>query len=127
MNKKKTASQNLRLALDIGTNSIGWALYNIKDKKPCRIAGAGVRIFSSGRKDKDYTTLNASRRLARLQRRGRDRYLQRRKYLLDLLEKHGLFPKDKFSAKKLAYLNPYELRAKGLDKKLASSEEFSGL
>ena len=108
-----------RLALDIGTNSIGWALYEInKSKKPCRIVFAGVRIFSSGRNPQDHTTLNASRREARLKRRQRDRYLQRQTYLLHSLKKHDLFPEDIFSAKKLKSLNPYELRAKGLDEKL---------
>ena len=113
-------SANTRLALDIGTNSIGWALYHLdqKSKTPCRIVGAGVRIFSSGRKPKDNTTLNATRRQARLQRRQRDRYIQRRAYLLHLMKKHGFFPKDKNLAKKLQPLNPYKLRAKGLDEKL---------
>ena len=114
---KKTKDQ--RLALDIGTNSIGWAIYGLdKNKKPINIVGTGVRIFPSGRKDKDYTTLNATRRVKRLQRRQRDRYLQRRTYLLSLLRKHGLFPEDVFSSKKLEKLNPYELRARGLDEKL---------
>jgi len=117
-NQNKHLDKNLRLALDIGTNSIGWALYDIgRDKKPMSIVGTGVRIFSSGRTPKD-TTLNATRRQARLQRRQRDRYLQRRAYLLHLLRKYGLFPKDVFSSKKLECLNPYELRAKGLDEKL---------
>ena len=119
LNDKNKHQSNFRLALDIGTNSIGWALYNIdKNNKPVSIEGAGVRIFSSGRKDKDYTTLNATRRQARLQRRQRDRFLQRKTYLLHLLEKYDLFPKNKFLAKKLANLNPYKLRAKALDKKL---------
>ena len=109
----------LRLALDIGTNSIGWALYGLdKNKKPKNIVGAGVRIFSSGRTPKTHTTLNATRRKARLQRRQRDRYLQRRTYLLHLLEKYGLFPADRFSAKALAELNPYKIRTKGLYEKL---------
>ncbi len=110
---------DLRLALDIGTNSIGWVLYDLnRDKKPYGIKGIGVRIFSEGRDPKEKTTLNAGRREARLQRRQRDRYLQRRKYLLDLLTQYGLFPKDIFSQKKLEGLNPYELRARGLDEKL---------
>ena len=59
--KQSKQKNHLRLALDIGTNSIGWAIYNLsKEKKPISIAGTGVRIFSSGRKDKDYTTLNAT-------------------------------------------------------------------
>ena len=107
------------MALDIGTNSIGWALYSLDNqKKPCKIVDAGVRIFPSGRDHKTYTTLNTDRRLARLQRRQRDRYLQRRTYLLHLLKENELFPQDVFSAKKLASLNPYELRAKGLDEKI---------
>ena len=119
LTKYSNQTKNLRLALDIGTNSIGWALYELNNKKkPIGIIKTGVRIFSSGRNDKDYTTLNATRREKRLQRRQRDRYIQRRAYLLDLLKKHGLFPEDKFSAKKLQNLNPYELRAKGLDEKL---------
>ena len=119
LNRNLNKSENIRLALDIGTNSIGWAVYKLnKQKKPISIAGTGVRIFSSGRKDKDYTTLNATRRQKRLQRRQRDRYLQRRTYLLYLLKKYGLFPEDKVFGKNLQALNPYELRAKGLDEKL---------
>ncbi len=119
LTKYSNQTKNLRLALDIGTNSIGWVLYKLNNhKKPTGIIKTGVRIFSSGRNDKDYTTLNATRRQKRLQRRQRDRYLQRRAYLLELLKNHGLFPKDKFSAKKLKYLNPYKLRAGGLDSKL---------
>lgn len=119
LKKPPKQKEKLRLALDIGTNSIGWALYKLNSKgKPSSISGAGVRIFPSGRKDKDYSTLAATRRQKRLQRRQRDRYLQRRAYVLNLLKKSGLFPKDKFSGKQLEKLNPYELRAKGLDKKL---------
>ncbi len=115
----KQPPNNLRLALDIGTNSIGWALYNLdKNNSPKEITEAGVRIFPSGRNSKDYTTLNATRRQARLQRRQRDRYLQRRAYLLHLLKKYGLFPEDQCSLKELQNLNPYEIRTKGLDEKL---------
>lgn len=119
LKKQFYKEKNLRLALDMGTNSIGWAVYKLNEKKkPINILGTGVRIFSSGRNNKDYTTLNATRRQKRLQRRQRDRYLQRRTYLLCLLKKHGLFPKDPFSSKKLKSFNPYELRKKGLDEKL---------
>ena len=108
-----------RLALSIGPTFIGWTLYHIDEsKKPKVILGSGVRCFSSGRRAKDSIPLNAIRRQARLQRRQRDRYLQRRNYLLHLLKEYHLFPQDKFSAKKLAHLNPYELRARGLNEKL---------
>ena len=117
--KIKKESSQFRLAMDIGTNSIGWALYKLdQNKKPVRIEKTGVRIFSTGREDKTHTTLNATRRQKRLQRRQRDRYLQRRQYLLQLLREYGLFPKDAFASKALQKLNPYELRARGLDEKL---------
>ncbi|MDE0119010.1 MAG: type II CRISPR RNA-guided endonuclease Cas9 [Bdellovibrionales bacterium] len=117
--KSSNKPNNTRLALDIGTNSIGWAIYELNtEPKPIKINATGVRIFSSGRNDKDKTTLNATRRQKRLQRRQRDRYLQRRAYLLSLLKKQGLIPEDPFSAKNLKTLNPYHLRAKGLDEKL---------
>ena len=112
-------TNNSRLALDIGTNSIGWAIYKLDTKKkPCCIIKTGVRIFSSGRNDKNYTTLNAVRRQKRLQRRQRDRYIQRRNFLLHLLKTHGLFPKEISFAKKLQKLNPYQLRAEALDLEL---------
>ncbi len=90
----------------------------MKNEKPSHIVSSGVRIFPSGRENKDQSTLNATRRKNRLERRQRDRYLQRRKYLLYLLKKHGLLPEDIFSARKLVSLNPYKLRAEGLDGKL---------
>ncbi|MBC6415620.1 MAG: type II CRISPR RNA-guided endonuclease Cas9 [Bdellovibrionales bacterium] len=122
LKKYSNQTKNTRLALDIGTNSIGWAIYKLdKKKKPCSIIKTGVRIFSSGRNEKDYTTLNATRRQKRLERRQRDRTLQRKKFLLHLLKKYGFFPKDKDLAKELQKLNPYELRAKGLDEELELS------
>ena len=120
LKKYSNKTENTRLALDIGTNSIGWAVYKLdKNNKPCGIVKTGVRIFSSGRKDKDYSTLNATRREKRLQRRQRDRTLQRKQYLLSLLRENELFPeKSSLEAKKLQTLNPYQLRYEGLNKKL---------
>ncbi len=43
-----------RLGLDIGTNSIGWAVLGLDgDKKPFEIIKTGSRIFSDGRNPKD--------------------------------------------------------------------------
>jgi len=40
----------LRLGLDIGTNSIGWALFNLDENNdPNEIFRSGVRIFDDGR------------------------------------------------------------------------------
>ena len=111
--------QKQRLALKIGTHSIGWAIYNLdEDEKPMNIAATGVRVFSPGREESHHPALGVVRRQKKLQRRMRDRYLQRRNFLLSLLKEHGLFPEDELSSKKLEKLNPYELRAKGLDDRL---------
>ena len=43
-----------RLALDIGTTSIGWAMLRLNPEfSPIAIIRAGVRIFSDGRDAKD--------------------------------------------------------------------------
>ena len=77
---------NLRLGVDIGTSSLGWALFELDDKgDPQKIKSSGVRIFADGRDPKSLTSLKATRREKRQARRNRDRYLQRRKYLLSEL------------------------------------------
>lgn len=111
-----------RLALDIGDTSIGWALYELSDcAKPSsltKLLAAGVRLFSDGRNEKDKTPLAVKRREARGMRRGRDRYLQRRKYLLHLLSAHGLFPNDSESQKALETIDPYTIRAQAVSEKV---------
>lgn len=113
-----------RLALDLGTNSIGWCVYRIArsdtvdhEDERWRITSIqrmGVRIFSDGRDPKDLASLAASRRNARQARRRRDRALQRKKQLFDLLIELGLMPTAPEQQKALTTLDPYELRAKGL-------------
>ena len=108
-----------RLGLDLGTNSLGWAIIGLDGKnEPNRIVDAGVRIFADGRDSKTKATLKADRRDARSMRRRRDRYLQRRKWLLVSLEKHGLFPSSPTAQKALQSLDPWELRAKALTHRL---------
>ena len=110
-----------RLGLDIGTNSIGWAMLELDGNErpqPVSILRAGVRIFHQGRDDKTLSTLNENRRNKRGMRRNRDRYLQRRSSLINKLLRYGLFPQDKEARRKLQDEDPYELRAKALDEKL---------
>ena len=112
----------MRLGLDIGTTSIGWWLYKTEGEGPsariCGVIDGGVRIFSDGRDPKSKASLAVDRRAARAMRRRRDRYLRRRATLMKLLAKSGLMPSDPTEAKKLELLDPYELRAKGLDEAL---------
>jgi len=112
-----------RLGLDVGTNSIGFALVELDDQEnPVRPLYLGSRIFSDGREDKTKTSLAVARRDARGMRRRRDRYLQRRQKLLEQLIALQLMPKDSNERKKLALLDPYYLRAKGLDNVLSYHE-----
>jgi hypothetical protein len=106
-----------RLALDLGSTSLGWAMVRLKDAEPVAIIKAGVRIFSDGRNPKDGSSLAVTRRAARAMRRRRDRLLKRKHRMMALLLKHGFFPADTIERKALELLNPYELRAKGLDTK----------
>ncbi len=104
-----------RLALDIGTTSIGWVLYELENDRPVRMLDGGTRIFSDGREAKTGQSLAVGRRTARGMRRRRDRYLRRRAALMKRLAAIGLMPASPEAAAQLATLDPYTLRAQGLD------------
>ncbi|BBB58649.1 hypothetical protein UNDKW_0376 [Undibacterium sp. KW1] len=114
-----------RLALDLGASSLGWVMFRLnKDGNPCAIIKAGVRIFPDGRNPKDGASLAVTRRDARSMRRRRDRLLKRKARMMTALISLGFFPQDKDQRLELTKLNPYELRAQGLDTAL-SGEEFA--
>jgi CRISPR-associated endonuclease Csn1 len=105
------------LGLDLGTNSIGWALINT-DKKT--ILDLGVRIFQVGVENlgegENEISRNASRTAARGTRRQIFRRKIRKKLLLTTLQNHGLAPKSDLV--EWYKINPYELRAMGILEKL---------
>jgi len=111
------------LGLDIGSNSIGWAL--LKTGKQPGIVGMGVRVFPEG-VDRDTKGLekskNATRREARGARRTHQRRNLRKRQLLGALRFKGLLPSDDSQLISLFHTNPYELRKKGLDEKLEPYE-----
>ncbi len=123
-----------RLGLDVGTNSLGWVVYEIIDGhdghgnflgKPRRLVESGVRIFSDSRSKKAktrYESLAIPRRGARGARRNRDRYLRRRAEFMDRLVEYGLMPEDKTARKALETLDPWALRVRGLDEELSLHE-----
>ena len=129
------------LGIDLGTNSLGWCLIETEgepgQKDEGLIVDIGVRIFSqsemAGRDPKSQASLAVNRREARGARRRRDRYLKRRKRLLDLLTENGLMPADE--AGRQAVLKEtsdrtggdvggsvYALRARALDEALTPYE-----
>ena len=118
-----------RLALDVGSNSLGWAVIRLKfDEEtqkyfPMAIVRAGSRVFPDGRHPKTGVSNAVERRMARGQRRRRDRYLRRRSSMLRQLVRYGFFPDSIEERKALVKLDPYEIRARGLDEEL-KPEEF---
>jgi CRISPR subtype II RNA-guided endonuclease Cas9/Csn1 len=114
-----------RLGLDIGTNSIGWALVSMDlENNYERILDGGVRIIPMNEKQKtefesgQTITKNAGRREKRSARRLRHRYLARRNNLLSLFELLG-FEKELLQSPTLKTPSEeYGIRAKALDSKV---------
>ncbi len=112
-----------RLALDLGSTSLGWAMIRLNsDNQPCAVIKAGVRIFSNGRNPKDGSSLAVTRREARAMRRRRDRLLKRKTRMMRTLIEYGFFPDEVTERKALLTMNPFALRAKGLDAALTPAE-----
>lgn len=84
------------LGLDIGANSLGWALVSLKDGIPQSILKVGVRVFEAGvegdiESGKDQSRA-AKRREARLHRRMLERRSRRLAKIAGLLQRAGLLP-----------------------------------
>jgi CRISPR/Cas system Type II protein with McrA/HNH and RuvC-like nuclease domain len=82
------------LGLDLGTNSVGWALIDKDDQK---ILGMGSRIIPMGTDKQDYEkgvgiTKNADRRMKRTVRKMNKRYKLRRNKLLYILHELEMLP-----------------------------------
>jgi CRISPR/Cas system Type II protein with McrA/HNH and RuvC-like nuclease domain len=87
------------LGLDLGTNSIGWALIEKPEEKNegGKILGMGSRIISLGKDKTNFEqglglTRNADRRTKRRERKLNKRYKQRRNKLIYILNELGILP-----------------------------------
>ncbi len=86
------------LGLDLGTNSIGWALIEqVFDNKEGRIIRMGSRIIPMGQELSKFEqgqaqTKNANRRIARGMRKLNKRYKQRRNKLIYVLQQLEMLP-----------------------------------
>jgi len=108
-----------RLGLDVGTNSLGWFMVWLNDaNEPIGLGPGGVRIFPDGMTNDKKASNAAERRIARGQRRNRDRYLERRGALMSAMIDGGLMPNDEAARKALVDLDPYDLRARAITEKL---------
>ena len=108
------------LGLDGGIASVGWAI--LETDEPCGIIGAGVWIFDAPEQQKDRTPLNAIRRERRGQRRVIRRRRQRMNAIRALFMRHGLLPGSGRDALRHPGLDPWRLRAEGLDRPLSGPE-----
>ncbi|MDX1737848.1 MAG: type II CRISPR RNA-guided endonuclease Cas9, partial [Alphaproteobacteria bacterium] len=107
-----------KLALDLGSTSIGWAILALEGESASGLQAMGVRVYDDGREAKSKEPTAVARRLARAARRGRDRKKGRVNRLRVRLAELGLFPTDREAQKRLECKDPYDLRARALDEKL---------
>lgn len=119
------------LGLDLGSNSVGWALlkaeFNEKGEqvRETGLIACGVRVFEEGVDNFD-TLKEKSRSQARRDARSARRLHQRRSHrkarLRKILHEAGLFPSDPNAMLECFELDPYALRAKALDEELKAVE-----
>lgn len=114
---------NKVLGLDLGTNSLGWALLEETDGKQQNIIALGSRIFIKSVEEKTPTPKNVKRRDARMARRIVQRRAKRKQEMLDYLIRLKLLPSELQNHPQPEIVlnslgNPYQLRALGLDEKL---------
>ena len=122
------------LGLDLGTNSIGWALVNEaeNDNEKSSIIKLGVRVNpltvdeqQNFEKGKSITT-NADRTLKRSMRRNLQRYKLRRENLIEILKENGFISEETILSENgnRTTFETYRLRAKSATEKV-SLEEFA--
>ncbi|NCX96909.1 MAG: hypothetical protein EBX41_11005, partial [Chitinophagia bacterium] len=113
------------LGLDLGSNSVGWALINENTQE---IIDMGVRIFQQGVENYGQTkevSRSAVRREARGQRRLKFRRRRRKLSLMNTLKNIpalNFWPEDPEAYERFRNLNPYQLRTKGISEKLEPQE-----
>ncbi|MGB5137015.1 MAG: type II CRISPR RNA-guided endonuclease Cas9, partial [Candidatus Zixiibacteriota bacterium] len=125
-------NRELRLGIDIGTNSLGWALVDLKQTDGNKIVAAGSRVFEEGldelKKDGRGKSRNSQRREARQRRRQTERRSRRLSNLFALLCRNRILnanPKatcverhEYLSALDLRIGDPYQLRKRALEEQL---------
>ncbi len=107
------------LGLDLGPNSIGWAIVDAAGPKgEPSLIDMGVRVFTEGVDLFDTSkeiSRNEGRRTARAMRRQTKRRVLRRRRLTDGLISIGLWPADANQQAELLQKDPYELRSRAID------------
>ncbi len=111
----------LVFAIDPGTNSAGWAVFDLCERqdqgRPAELVAAGVRLFAPSAVRK-----NDRERSLTVRHRHRRRLRTRRNRLVSLLTEAGLLPADSVERQLLFELDPWEIRARGLREPLSDHE-----
>ncbi len=114
----------LVFGIDLGIASCGWAV--LRHPSPGNpngdIVAMGSWMFDVPETDKERTPTNQIRRSNRLLRRVIRRRAQRMAEVRRLFAQHGFLARQEPDALKRAGLDPWELRARGLDKLLTDAE-----
>jgi CRISPR-associated endonuclease Csn1 len=113
---------SLHLGIDLGIGSCGWALTDSDGPRHL-----GSRTFDVPETDKDRTPTNQLRRTARGMRRVIDRRRKRMNAVRALLAAHGLLDDAGKHALAAIRLDPWRLRAEGLDRRLSAAELAAAL
>lgn len=119
-NNMKNMRDKTILGLDLGTNSIGWAVVQTTEENiPIKIIAMGSRIIPLNSDDRDEflkgnsISKNQNRTLARTQRKGYDRRQIRKKQLKKLLSELNIEPSDELM--KLPQTELWQLRSDATD------------
>lgn len=114
----------LVFGIDLGIASCGWAVlrHPTPGDPSGNIFAMGSWMFDVPETDKERTPTNQIRRGNRLLRRVIRRRAQRMAEIRRLFAQHGLLAGNEPDALKRAGLDPWELRARGLDKPLSPAE-----
>ena len=124
MAMKSIASNGLVYGIDLGIASCGWAVlrHHSDADHTGAIEAIGSWMFDVPETDKERTPTNQIRRGNRLLRRVVRRRAQRMATIRRLFKEHNLLPSEGRDALKRADTDPWELRARGLDKPLKPAE-----
>lgn len=105
---------NYRFAFDLGSGSIGWAVFELNEKgsSPVALIDMGVRVFPTGRDPQSKESNALGRRQPRQQRKQIDRRKKRRVELEPKLVGAGLIPprEDADARRSFFAIDPYAAR-----------------
>lgn len=114
--------ENRILGIDLGIASCGWAVIELAEGTDGRIVAMGSRTWDAPETAKERTPTNQLRRGHRGMRRVLNRRRVRMNAIRRLFREHGLIEVQGPTGLRIAQLDPWTLRAEGLERKLTGPE-----